>query len=100
MSNRRGSKPKVQKAINDSFLKKKAKHGQEKEKNLSLEIKNYQRQTMLNGIDQLEKLDQNHELFKLAQSHGVDPLVVSDFKGKEVLESLRTFKIEYDKQYF
>ena len=55
---------------------------------------------MLIGIDQLEKLDQNHELFKLARSHGVDPLVVSDFKGKEILESLRAFKIEYDKQYF
>ncbi len=33
-----------------------------REKNLSLEIKNYQRKTMLNGIDQLEQLDQAYDL--------------------------------------
>jgi hypothetical protein len=69
-------------------------------KNLSLEIKNYQRKTMLNGIDQLEMLDQNHELVKLAKAQGIDPMVVSNFKGKEILENLRALKIEYDKQYF
>ena len=33
-----------------------------KDKNLSLDIKNYQRKTMLNGIDQLEKLDELYDL--------------------------------------
>ena len=65
-----------------------------------MEIKNYQRKTMLNGIDQQEMLDENYELLKLAEAQGVNMQTVSNFKGKEILDSLHDLKIEYDKQYF
>lgn len=43
--------------------KEKEKEKQKKrEKNLSMDIKNYQRKTMLNGIDQLETMDMNYGL--------------------------------------
>lgn len=43
--------------------REKEKEKQKKrEKNLSMDIKNYQRKTMLNGIDQQETMDANHGL--------------------------------------
>ena len=71
-----------------------------KDKNLSMEIKNYQRKTMLNGIDQIELLDDVYELVKQAEAQGVNPNIVSNFKGKEILDSLHDLKKEYDKEYF
>ena len=71
-----------------------------KEKNLQLDIKNYQRKTMLNGIDQQEMLDENFELVKQSQAQGVNPIIVSNFKGKEILDNLRELKVEYDRDYF
>ena len=99
---RRASIKRVEKLVaeaksEDFGLKKKE---EKKEKNLSMEIKNYQRKTMLNGIDQQEMLDENYELLKLAEAQGVNMQTVSNFKGKEILDSLHDLKIEYDKQYF
>ena len=65
-----------------------------------MDIKNYQRKTMLNGIDQQEILDENYELVKQSQAQGVNPMVVSNFKGKEILDNLRELKVEYDRDYF
>lgn len=73
---------------------------QRRDKNLSLEIKNYQRKTMLNGVDQQEILDKNHELVMYLQAHGVDPATVTNFKGNKILKSLHDLKIEYDSDYF
>ena len=67
---------------------------------MQLDIKNYQRKTMLNGIDQQEILDENYELVKQSQAQGVNAMVVSNFKGKEILDNLRELKVEYDRDYF
>ena len=37
-----------------TYRKKEKERAKKREKNLSLDIRNYQRKTMLNGIDQLE----------------------------------------------
>ena len=71
-----------------------------RDKNLSLDIKNYQRKTMLNGIDQQETLDANYGVVQAAVAQGVSPMVVSNFKGKEILDSLRELKVQYDRDYF
>lgn len=55
---------------------------------------------MLNGIDQQEILDENYELVKQSQAQGVNAMVVSNFKGKEILDNLRELKVEYDRDYF
>ena len=55
---------------------------------------------MLNGIDQLELLDENYDLVKYAVSQGVNPVTVTNYKGKDILDCLHKLKIEYDKDYF
>mmetsp|Transcript_28447 Transcript_28447/g.37946 ORF Transcript_28447/g.37946 Transcript_28447/m.37946 type:complete len:103 (-) Transcript_28447:400-708(-) len=89
-------------ARSDEFsLKTKAKEKPRKrEKNLSLDIKNYQRKTMLNGIDQLEKLDELYDLVQQAKAVGVDPMIVSNYKGKAILDNLHDLKIWYDTRFF
>ena len=37
---------------------------------------------------------------KQAESHGINPSTVTNFKGKEILDCLHALKIEYDPQYF
>ena len=55
---------------------------------------------MLNGIDQQEIMDANFDLVKHSIGQGIEPMVVSNFKGKEILDSLHELKIEYDRDYF
>ena len=45
-------------------------------------------------------LDENYELVKQAMTSGVNPMTVSNFKGKEILDNLHDLKIEYDRDYF
>ena len=45
-------------------------------------------------------LDDVYELVKQAEAQGVNPNIVSNFKGKEILDSLHDLKKEYDKEYF
>lgn len=59
---KQGSIGKLSKLMADREAAKEA--GRKKEKNLTMEIKNYQRKTMLNGIDQQESLDENFDLVK------------------------------------
>ena len=73
---------------------------QKREKNLSLEIKNYQRKTMLNGIDQLEDLNSCYTLVQQSKAAGVNPMIVSNFKGKAILDNLHDLKIWFDANYF
>ena len=55
---------------------------------------------MLNGIDQLEMLDEHYDLVKQSLAHGVNPATVSNFQGKEILDNLHELKIQYDRDYF
>ena len=67
---------------------------------MTLEIKNYQRKTMLNGIDQQEMLDEHFDLVQQSKALGVNPISVSNFIGKDILDNMHELKIEYDKEYF
>ena len=55
---------------------------------------------MLNGIDQQESLDENFDLVKQSVAQGINPMIVSNYQGKEILDSLHELKIEYDRDYF
>lgn len=45
-------------------------------------------------------LDENFDLVKQALAQGVNPISVSNFKGKEILDNMHDLKIEYDSEYF
>ena len=83
-----------------TYRKKEKERAKKREKNLSLDIRNYQRKTMLNGIDQLEQIDEAYDLVQAAKALGIDPLIVSNFKGMGILENLHELKIWYDSNYF
>ena len=83
-----------------AYRKKEKERAKKREKNLSLDIRNYQRKTMLNGIDQLEQIDEAYDLVQAAKALGIDPLIVSNFKGMGILENLHELKIWYDSNYF
>lgn len=104
MSPRRASMRRVDTIMAEAKAEKESKQLEKerakKEKNLSLDIKNYQRKTMLNGIDQLENLDENYDLVKQAEAMGINTPTVTNFKGKEILDCLNALKIEYDSMYF
>ena len=55
---------------------------------------------MLHGIDQLEILDDCWDLVKQGLAQGVNPLTVTNFKDKEILDCLHELKVEYDQDYF
>ena len=80
--------------------KNKEEELQKIKENLSLEVKNYQRKTLLSGIGQQETLGEHYDLVQQAIAQGISPIAVSNFKGKEVLDNLRGLKVVYDKDYF
>lgn len=55
---------------------------------------------MLNGIDQLEKLDELYDLVQQSKAVGVDPMIVSNYKGKAILDNIHDLKIWYDSNFF
>lgn len=45
-------------------------------------------------------LDDCWDLVKQSVAQGINPVTVSNFKGKEILDNLHELKIDYDKNYF
>ena len=90
----------AQQALRKQQGKNKEEELQKIKENLSLEVKNYQRKTLLSGIGQQETLSEHHDLVQQAIAQGISPIAVSNFKGKEVLDNLRGLKVVYDKDYF
>ena len=55
---------------------------------------------MLNGISQIERLDELYDLVQQSQTVGIDPLIVANFKGKAILDNLYELKTSQDSNFF
>ena len=45
-------------------------------------------------------LDEHFDLVQQSKALGVNPISVSNFIGKDILDNMHELKIEYDKEYF
>ena len=55
---------------------------------------------MLNGISQIERLDELYDLVQQSKNVGIDPLIVANFKGKAILDNLHDLKVWHDSNFF